>query len=82
MLSYHVVPGAAILSGDLTDGAIVQTLLEGPAGELKVGGCALLSEERGSTGLGCFQCLLNEPAPCIQTFMSTSSTAVPACALP
>ncbi len=36
ILSYHVVPGEALTLDQLTDGLILQTLVDGPEGELKV----------------------------------------------
>ncbi len=36
VLMYHVVPGQALTLDQLTDGMILQTLVEGEEGELKV----------------------------------------------
>jgi uncharacterized surface protein with fasciclin (FAS1) repeats len=36
VLSYHVVPGQALLLGDLQDGDVLQTLVPGPEGQLEV----------------------------------------------
>lgn len=36
ILSYHVVPGEALTLDQLTDGLILQTLVDGPEGELRV----------------------------------------------
>lgn len=35
---YHIVPGEALTTDLLSDGMILQSLIEGPTGELKVGG--------------------------------------------
>jgi uncharacterized surface protein with fasciclin (FAS1) repeats len=37
VLTYHVVPGAAVMAADLVDGDLFQSMLAGPTGELTVG---------------------------------------------
>ena len=95
VLSYHVIPGVAVEAAALEEGQILQTILEGAAGQLKVRWAwpvgrlarprprrSILPQPNARPPAAVTLRLPHSTCPCLASPTAASSCAVPAACMP